>query len=100
MISLEQINGEIAALEAERPTYVSMDKLALLYTVRDHMVLDSEKKAVTVSATIPHFSDTEFGKLIEGMEQEKIWPIMDELMVTVKAIQPSLYKGVIDKIEG
>ena len=39
LISLEQISGEIAALEEEKPTYVIMQKLADLYTVRDHMVL-------------------------------------------------------------
>ena len=39
MITMEQINGEIAVLEEEKPTYTVMQKLAALYTVRDHMVI-------------------------------------------------------------
>lgn len=101
MITVEQINGEIAALSEERPTYVIMEKLAALYTVRDHIIIGTETNAqsVTISENIPHISDSEFAESIDGMTQEKVWPIVDELMETLKAMQPRLYRGVMLKID-
>lgn len=100
MITIEQINGEIAALNSERPTYVVMEKLAALYTVRDHITIGTETKAqpVVVNSKVPKISDSEFSQLIDGTEQEKIWPVIDELMSTIKIMQPRLYNGVVLKI--
>lgn len=100
MISLEQINGEISALEEERPTYVIMDKLAALYTVRDHMVLDTKSSAAPAPvSTIPHISDSDFSKIIEGKDQGKVWPIIDELVSTIAVMHPKLYDAVTQKLQ-
>lgn len=100
VITVEQINGEIAALGEERPTYQVMEKLAALYTVRDHLVLGIESKAQEVTCTneIPHISDTDFGKAIEGKDQKDVWPVMDELASTLSLVQPKLYEGLMNKL--
>ena len=101
MISMEQISGEIAALQEEKPTHVTMQKLAALYTVRDHMVIDAQPviPAVAVAEIVPEFGESEFAKLIHGKDQTKIWSIMDELMQTLQVINPQLYAGVIRRLE-
>lgn len=40
-------------------------------------------------------SDTEFAHAIDGKRQGDVWPVIDELMETIKAIYPRLYKAVL-----
>ena len=99
MISMEQITGEIAALEEEKPTHVTMQKLAALYTVRDHMTIDSKPIGATVSAeAVPSVSESDFAKLIDGKPLYSVFPVIDELMDTLQIIQPRLYDGVMRKL--
>ena len=103
MISMEQISGEIAALEEEKPTHVIMQKLAALYTVRDRMIINSNKEATTVvvSDTIPEMdSESDFMKLIYGKSIKDVLPIVDELVQTISVLNPGLYKSVLRKING
>ena len=95
MISLEQITGEIAALEGEVPTHAVMQKLAALYTVRDHMIL--QPPAAAISEVIVPVSDSEFMRAIEGMETKQFLSVMDELMSTLIAVNPRLYESVLRK---
>lgn len=101
MISMEQICGEIAALEEEKPTHVTMQKLASLYTVRDHMVLGAETNevpAVTVSGTVPMISESEFSTTIYGKDVKQVLTAVDELAETLRMMEPRLYKAFISKI--
>ena len=43
-------------------------------------------------------SDSEFARAIDGKSQEEILPLMDELMETIKIIQPRLYDAVMDRL--
>ena len=98
MISIEQLSGEIAALEEEKPTHVVMQKLASLYVVRDHMTLDSPINTNLVGIIPPMNEDSEFIMMIEGKSIESVLPIMNELMETIQIVKPQLYNGVIRKI--
>ena len=99
MISIEQISGEIAALEEEKPTHLTMQKLAALYTVRDHMVIGERKEPeVVVSGTIPMISETEFSKTIYDMDTKSVMGVIDELMETLRIMQPKLYEATIRKL--
>ena len=42
MISIDELNEEITIVENEPATHTSMQKLANLYTVRDHMLSDNK----------------------------------------------------------
>lgn len=100
MISLDQISGEIASLEEEKPTYAAMQKLSALYIVRDHMILGDEKEPqIIVSGKIPMISETEFSKIIYDRDTKEILTVLDELMETLRMIQPRLYEAVMRKIE-
>ena len=101
MISIEQISGEIAALEDEKPTHVTMQKLAALYTVRDHMVIQAkpENEVAVVYQSIPDIgTGTEFAELIQGKDSKEAVTLMDELMTALQVVQPRLYDSVIRKL--
>lgn len=97
MISIEQLNGEISILEDETPTHATMEKLANLYIVRDHMQIgktkpDQQEELYTV------YGDTEFLKLIAGKNLRNVILKMDELMTTLYVLNPKLYQNVMDEI--
>lgn len=96
MISIEQINGEIAVLEDEKPTHIVMQKLASLYTVRDHMGIGDTQVAVIQS--MPLIGKSEFAIMIEGMDIKAFALIMDDLMTTLAIVNPRLYEGVMAKL--
>ena len=101
MISMEQIDGEIAILEDEKPTHIIMEKLANLYTVRDHMVIDSQPvvPVTTVIEKMPILgSGTEFGEVASTKRAEDVFRIIDELMDALMVLNPGLYNSVIRKI--
>lgn len=90
MISIEQITGEISALEEETPTHAVMQKLAALYTVRDHMIIQ-----MPTAETIVAVSDSEFMQRAGGMDRTLFLRIMDELMATLSVVNPALYDSVL-----
>lgn len=47
---------------------------------------------------IEYESETEFGQMVDGMKQEKLMPILDELMETISVLNPRLYNSVLNKI--
>lgn len=49
--------------------------------------------------TVQYSSDTEFANAIRGRMSGDIWPIMDELMSTLYAVNPRLYAAVIREIK-
>lgn len=48
---------------------------------------------------ISYYGDTEFSRLIDGRRPDEIWPIMDELMGVLEAVNPRLYAAVLRKIK-
>lgn len=93
MISIEQITGEISALEEETPTHAVMQKLANLYVVRDHMIIQSPVAAV--SEVVVAVSDSDFMKHIDGMNTKDLLQVIDELMSTLSVVNPPLYDSVL-----
>lgn len=99
MISLEQLSGEIAVLEDEKPTHMTMQKLAALYIVRDHMVLESTPGVTVTAGVVPALdADTEFAHLVSGRDTGEVLKVVSELMDTLQIMMPKLYDGVIQKL--
>ena len=100
MITIEQINGEIAVLEEEKPTHVVMQKLAALYTVRDHMGIDGNQ-TVVISETVPELMiDSDFAKEIEGRDIRSVILKVNELVEAVQITNPRLYDSFMRQIKG
>lgn len=101
MISLEQITGEIAILEEEKPTHAIMLKLAALYTVRDHLIVGSQPTtpAVVSSDVIPTLEiDSPFLHAVYGKRASDVLPVINELVETVQVLNVSLYDSFMRKL--
>ena len=104
MITEHDLQEAIAECNGVRnPTASTAIKLAALYTVKDHLFGEQPQigysYAPPASTGVQIDSDSEFAQIISGRNQDEIWPIMDELMQTLSAIQPRLYDAVMRKLE-
>lgn len=109
MIERRDIEAAIAECQGKRnPDANTCVKLAAFYTIRKELFGESEQ---TEAVQPPGYSyapdpeavhidtDSEFARVIDGMEQDKVWPVLDELMDTIKTIHPRLYNAVLDRLE-
>ena len=102
MFSKNELLDAIDDLEMAPATFQNAEKLATFYTLYDHLYVREVPKnlvEMTREVTIDRYGDTEFLKAIDGMDAEKAWKIMDELMTTLMALQRKLYDATIDRIQ-
>ena len=102
MTDLEAIDRDIAELKEKPMSYAVAEKLAWLYVIRDHCAgaePGTTRACEPVDTRIEYTSDTAFSRAITGREASEIWPIMDELMSTLKGIQPRLYQSVMRRLQ-
>ncbi len=111
MITEKDLQEAIAECQGERnPDARTCMKLAAFYTIRDHLFPAPQAATAPepstysyapdkVGNTIDYYSDTEFGRLIEGRRPGEIWPIVDELVSSVQLINPRLYDSFMRKIQ-
>lgn len=93
MIDLKSINEEIADLESKDPSYPVMEKLAWMYTVRDHM------EGGNTTRTAPQMSGDEFLSACSGCDMVSLFSILDEHMEAIQVIHPREYMALIRKIQ-
>ena len=107
MIRLDDLREAIAECEGERePKADTCIKLAAYYTIMDHMG-GNEPPAYSHQAepvarqtdSIRYEGDSDFARAVDGKSPDAIWPIMDELMSTLQALNPRLYAGVMRRID-
>lgn len=111
MITEKDLQAAIAECQGERnPNANTCIKLAAFYTIRNEMFGNPEQVVEAISptysysgepveTTIDYYSETEFSRMIDGRKASEVWPVIDELMSTIQAIQPRLYDGVMRKLE-
>ena len=86
MLDLNTINREIENIIQHGNNFEDCQKLAILVVCR--------------SAFTPQYqSSTDFAQLISDKTVDCIMPVMDELMETVKVLNPRLYECVMRKLE-
>ena len=110
MIYEKDLDEAIAECQGKRnPDASTCMKLAAFYTIKHFMYGPTGDDPTPVppaysyapapdSAKVIIDSDSEFARLIDGKDQEKVWPVMDELMDTIKVIHPRLYDAVLQKL--
>lgn len=102
MITEHDLQEAIAECNGIRnPTASTAIKLAALYTVKDHLYGEPpiSYSYAAPPETVKVDSDSEFAQVISGRNQDEVWPIIDELMQTLSAIQPRLYDAVMRKLQ-
>lgn len=91
MFSREEIERAIRETEANADTYEDCAKLATFYEIQDHLYSRDMPNAIS--------GDSDFLQTVNG-KGEQVWGVLDELMETLKLINPHLYSGVMRKIAG
>lgn len=103
MLSRQSILQAIEECENSADSFQNCQKLATLFTIYDHLYGEQKETQVSVRETIienysDSYGDNEFMSLIAGKNADKVWSVMNELMQTLQAIQPSLYSAVLRKL--
>lgn len=109
MLDLAEIERAIAELESEQNHNRSMcAMLADLYAIRDHIQeptynIAYSQAASPIVATQPMRVSTsgnsDFLKLVDGKDESSAWDIMDDLMDTLRVVNPRVYASVMHKME-
>ena len=102
MISQKDLEKEIRELENAPESYRTYEKLAVMRAVYNDYYAEPEMfmPLSADSAKVPHISETEFSKAVEGMDSRNLWELIDELMSTLQVLNPRLYNSVMRKING
>lgn len=119
MITEHDLNAAIAECQGERnPNANTCIKLAAYYTIKGHLFPEPSGNSgelehkiaepgngysfapAPVEHTIDYYSDSDFSRAIDGKDPADVWPIIDELMSTVRMIQPRLYDAVMRRLQG
>lgn len=113
MIKREDLLDAIAECQGQKdPNANTCIKLAAYYTILDHLDDREDERLFLRSYAPPPFADqdnngtinynggSEFADLISDLPQAAVWPVIDELMGTIKALHPRLYDGVMRKLDG
>jgi len=110
MITEKDLQEAIAECQGQRnPNASTCIKLAAFYTIRREL-FGEDKNAGPPSGyagysflpdpdpVINNPSRSEFARAINGRNQEEIWPLLDEMMDTIHAIHPRLYRAVMERL--
>ena len=104
MITERDLQEAIAECQGQRePNANTCIKLAAFYTIRKELFgkQDAEYSydPAPNDVAVEIDSDTDFARLVDGRPQKEIWPVLDELMETLRKMQPRLYYMVMDKLQ-
>lgn len=109
MITEKELIEAIAECQGTRnPNANTCIKLASYYTILDHINNEEVEPYPTYSyasekeesRTTEYYSETEFSQLVYNMDVHDVMEVMDELMTTLKVVNPRLYASVIRKLKG
>lgn len=113
MLDIREIDGEIAKLESGSPSMNDCAKLAVLYTVKDHMCGYAEPgQASYIHASAPvsdavissvqskagNYGDSDFLRAVSGKSPAEAWAIMDDLMDTLLVVNQRVYDSVMRRM--
>ena len=105
MITERDLQEAIAECQGERnPNANTCIKLAAYYTIQQNLFPGRNQQYSFRAApdeqieTVNLDSDSEFSRAVNDRDVNEVLPIWDELMTTLKIVNPRLYDGVMRKI--
>ena len=101
MIREQDLVAAIAECQGERnPTANTCIKLAAYYTIKSHLYPTENESRGYAHSEPPDVLHVEgksaFTAAVNGRRIADVWPIVDELMLTLQVLQPRLYNAVMD----
>ena len=104
MITKKDLDSAIAECQGKRnPDARTCIMLAAFLTIKRELFVEEKDDGYSfapapVRNTIEIDSESEFARAIDGRDQTEIMPVLDELMDTIRIIQPRLYDAVMMKL--
>ena len=95
---ISEINREIATLEAKQTTLPVLEKLALLYIVRDHNEPNAVKRNALKRGYSQSSASSEFKQAAMRIPADSLLDILDEHMEAIKILSPKEYAAILKKI--
>lgn len=89
-MNIEEINEEIRGLESAETNWGNVQRLALLYTVRDHLPQTTGEVDIGTD---------EFTLACCGVNINSLINVLDEHMQVIHAVYPKEYSALIKKIQ-
>ena len=105
MITEKDLQEAIAECQGQRnPNASTCIKLAAFMTIQDHLfgkepMPPTPQYSYSSVDTIEYNGSSEFAQLVNGMSQDEVMKVVDELMDAVQVINPRLYASVIRKLQ-
>lgn len=104
MILERDLDEAIAECQGVRnPDSSTCIKLAAFYTIKQFMYSQQPSTSYSYAPApddpkVTNSHDTDFARLIDGKTQAVVWPVLNELMDTLKIVQPRVYEAVMKKL--
>ena len=113
MITKQDLDDAIVECLGKRnPDSSTCMMLAAFYTIKDHLYPEanaSERAAPALSKfnegysfspgrSIEYEGESDFADAVRGRDLEEVLPVIDELMGTIKVLNPRLYSGVLRRL--
>ncbi len=100
MISEKDLQEAIAECQSvQNPNANTCIKLAAFLTIKNELYGNQYSYDSAPEGLVDYYSDTDFGKAIDGKNATSMWSIMDEAMTALQILNPRLYASVMRKIE-
>ena len=103
MITERELLRAIDECQQEPITSSKRGTLADLFIIYDHLFGQPMNVGYSydnkIEKQIYTNGDTEFLKLVNGKDTEKVMAILDELMEATRVLQPRIYNQVIEKVQ-
>lgn len=110
MITKHDLDEAIAECQGQRnPNANTCIKLASFFIIRREL-FEEEKEdeqfpqqpmfSYSSGDTLERYGDSEFLEAVEGKSPESVMLIMDELMESMRVLQPRIYDSVMRKVSG
>ena len=105
MITEKDLQEAIAECLGDRtPNANTCIKLAAYYIIQNELYPNKQMEMVDRGQSfdappVTIKSESEFAYAVNRLSPDVVWTVMDELMGTLKVINPRLYAGVMRKLE-
>lgn len=105
--NLKELDWAIAELEGQESSENRYMLLAALYTCRNQMLGHTRQEpaiaayseaAAPTSERLGQYGDSDFLLALSGKDPADVWPVMDELMDTLRVVNRRAYDSVMRKL--
>ena len=107
MITESALREAIAEVQGKRdPNRTDCMMLAAFYTIQDHLYPErgystaEPPETVTRGDMIGDYGDSDFLRAIRDKDPTQVWTLVDDLVETVRLLQPRVYNGLMNALDG